>query len=41
MVSKSAVMLDTNVFVAVGFSPHSASARIIEEMGARCFWRAS
>ncbi|MEA3377330.1 MAG: PIN domain-containing protein [Chloroflexota bacterium] len=34
MASKCAVVLDTNVFVAAGFNPHSASARIIEEIRA-------
>lgn len=34
MVSKSVVVLDTNVFVAAGFNPDSASARIIEEVEA-------
>ena len=41
MVSKSAVVLDTNVFVAAGFNPDSASARIIEEVEAgrlTLFW---
>lgn len=36
MVSKSAVVLDTNVFVAAGFNPDSASARIIEEIELGC-----
>lgn len=30
--SKSAVVLDTNVFVAAGFNPNSGSAQIIDEI---------
>lgn len=41
MVWKSAVVLDTNIFVATGFNPDSASARMIEEIEAgrlTLFW---
>jgi len=34
MGSEPKVVLDTNIFVAAGFNPHSASARIIEEVRA-------
>lgn len=31
-VGKNAVVLDTNLFVAAGFNPHSASARIVDQV---------
>lgn len=33
--SKSTVVLDTNVFVAAGFNPQSASARIVDQIRRR------